>query len=95
MKSSDQRGSDPLGRPTVTLDEDVAAKLEGEAERTGVPPEEIVNGTLRRALADVHTHRAAQPFIVHARDLGVPKIDLTCSSRALAILDELLDIHRP
>jgi hypothetical protein len=40
-----------MGRQTtVTLDEDVAAKLEGEAERTGVSVAEAANEALRRAL---------------------------------------------
>jgi hypothetical protein len=36
---------------TLTLDDDVAAKLKAEARRTGRPLREIVNATLRRGLA--------------------------------------------
>jgi hypothetical protein len=35
-------------RTTLTLDDDVAAKLKTEAQRTGAPFREIVNEVLRR-----------------------------------------------
>jgi plasmid stability protein len=58
-------------RTTLTLDDDVAAKLKGEARRGGRSFKEIVNETLRRGLA---SQRAASPrkaFRVEARDLGL------------------------
>ena len=49
-----------MGRQTtVTLDEDVAAKLEGEAQRTGVSVAEAANETLRRVLV---TQGDGEPF---------------------------------
>ena len=38
-------------RTTLTLDDDVAAKLKMEAHRAGRPFREVVNETLRRGLA--------------------------------------------
>jgi hypothetical protein len=38
-------------RTTLTLDDDVAAKLKAEQSRAGLPLKEIVNETLRRGLA--------------------------------------------
>jgi hypothetical protein len=38
-------------RTTLTLDDDVAAKLKTEARRAGRPLREIVNDTLRHGLA--------------------------------------------
>lgn len=50
-----------MGRQmTVTLDEDVAAKLEGEAQRKGIPIAEAANDALRRVL--VPTEGEIRPF---------------------------------
>jgi hypothetical protein len=57
-------------RTTLTLDEDVAAKLKAEARRTGRPFRAIVNETLRRGLASRRAVAAREPFRVQARDLG-------------------------
>jgi hypothetical protein len=56
-------------RTTLTLDDDVAAKLKAESRRAGKPFKEIVNDTLRSGLA---TRRAGprQPFKITARDMG-------------------------
>ncbi len=56
-------------RATLTLDDDVAAKLKAEARRSGRPFKEIVNETLRSGLS---SRRATprQPFKIAARDLG-------------------------
>ena len=57
-------------RTTLTLDEDVAAKLKAEARRAGRPFRDVVNETLRRGLATRRGSAARQPFEVKARDLG-------------------------
>lgn len=56
-------------RTTLTLDDDVAAKLKAESRRAGRPFKEIVNETLRGGLA---TRRAPprKAFKIKARDLG-------------------------
>jgi len=56
-------------RTTLTLDEDVAAKLKAESRRAGRPFRDVVNETLRRGLANRRV-AARQPFKVTARDLG-------------------------
>jgi hypothetical protein len=56
-------------RTTLTLDEDVAAKLKAEARRTGLPFKEVVNSALRAALQR-RSQTPAAPFRVNARDLG-------------------------
>jgi hypothetical protein len=66
-------------RTTLTLDDDVAAKLQSRARRTGRPFREIVNDTLRRGLAaTAATTSLRTPFVVHARDLGAvrPGLDV-------------------
>jgi hypothetical protein len=57
-------------RTTLTLDEDVAARLKAEARRKGRPFKEVVNDALRRGLVAERTLKARAPFRVEARDLG-------------------------
>ena len=57
-------------RTTLTLDEDVAAKIKSLARRSGETFRQVVNDTLRRGLARPSAPRAREPFIVKARDLG-------------------------
>lgn len=58
-------------RTTLTLDDDVAAKLKAEARRAGRPFRDIVNETLRRGLASRQAAGSRKPFKVRARDLGL------------------------
>lgn len=69
-------------RTTVTLDEDVAAKLRAESRRAGRPFREIVNETLRRGLASRHITARQQSFKVTARDLGNLKPGLSLDNVA-------------
>ena len=57
-------------RTTLTLDEDVAAKLQTESRRTGKTFREVVNEMLRRGLAVRSAATELEPFRVVARDLG-------------------------
>jgi hypothetical protein len=57
-------------RTTLTLDDDVAAKLKAEARRGGRPFRDVVNETLRRGLASQRATSQPHPFKVAARDLG-------------------------
>jgi hypothetical protein len=57
-------------RTTLTLDDDVAAKLKAESRRAGRPFKEIVNATLRSGLASRRVAARRQPFKITARDLG-------------------------
>jgi hypothetical protein len=58
-------------RTTLTLDEDVAARLRAEARRSGKPFREVVNEHLRVALSSRRKERGGQPsFAIHPRDLG-------------------------
>jgi hypothetical protein len=58
-------------RTTLTLDEDVAAKLRAEVKRSGGPFRKVVNETLRRGLASQRTPVRQPPFKVVPRDLGL------------------------
>ena len=57
-------------RTTLTLDDDVAAKLKAEARRSGRSFRAIVNDMLRQGLATRCTAPTRKPFKVTARDLG-------------------------
>jgi hypothetical protein len=69
-------------RTTLTLDEDVAAKLRAESRRAGRPFREIVNETLRRGLASRRVARQQQWFKITARDLGDLKPGLSLDNVA-------------
>jgi len=57
-------------RTTLTLEDDVAARLQAEARRTGRSFKEVVNELLRLALNGRREGRR-EPFRVTARDLGL------------------------
>ena len=65
-----------MSRTTLTLDDDVAAKLRSEARRTGRPFKELVNEHLRRSLNTPVKPPGMKPFRIHARNLGLkPGLD--------------------
>jgi plasmid stability protein len=66
-------------RMTLTLDEDVAARLKTEARRAGRPFRDVVNETLRQGLAGGPVGRR-EPLRLHVRDLGDLKTGLSLDS---------------
>ena len=58
-------------RTTITLDEDVRAKLEAEMRKTGKSFKETINETLRTGLFARQKVEASEPFKVHAKDMGL------------------------
>ena len=58
-------------RTTLTLDEDVAAKLKREVRRTGRAFKDVVNDFLRRALNAPPQPAQREPFVVRPRTLGL------------------------
>jgi hypothetical protein len=69
-------------RTTLTLDDDVAAKLKAESRRAGRPFREIVNETLRRGMASRRVTAQRQAFKITARDLGDLKPGLSLDNVA-------------
>ena len=57
-------------RTTLTIDDDVAAKLNEELRQTGGSFKELVNETLRTGLNVRRQLRKPRKFKVRARDLG-------------------------
>jgi hypothetical protein len=77
-------------RTTLTLDEDIAAKLKDETRRSGRPFRDIVNETLRRGLL-TRKAKPAVPISLPRFALGLRDgIDLDNAER---VLDELS--HKP
>ena len=74
-------------RTTLTLDDDVAAKLRSLARRSGRAFRDVVNETLRRGLASSVSPKVVQPFKVEARDLGAVKPGLNLDN-----IGELLEM---
>jgi hypothetical protein len=59
-------------RTTLTLDEDIAQRLQAESRRTGRSFKETVNEHLRMSLAQSRALKLMSPFRVVAADLGGP-----------------------
>ena len=59
-------------RTTLTLDEDVVARLQAEMRRSGRPFKEVVNEFLRAGLAQRRAVKAAEPFKVEPLHMGAP-----------------------
>jgi hypothetical protein len=57
-------------RTTLTLDDDVAARLQAEARRSGRPFRTVVNEHLRASLAQRKAQKAVPRFCVRPHDLG-------------------------
>jgi hypothetical protein len=81
-------------RTTLTLDDDVAAKLRAESRRAGRPFREIVNDTLRRGLASRRATARRQTFKVRARDLGDLKPGLSLDRVAELVEHVEGSLHR-
>lgn len=71
-------------RTTVTLDEDVSTLLEREAQKKGLPPDALVNATLRKVLDSQEPADAFAPFVVRGPFLRArPGIDFGKVERLL------------
>lgn len=72
-------------RTTLTLDEDVAAKLKAKARHNGLSFREVVNEMLRRGLANASSTATRSEFKVKARHLGKLRPGLSVDSIAKLI----------
>lgn len=59
-------------RTTLTLDEDIAARLQAESRRTGRPFKAVVNEYLRTGLAQRRAVKAVEPFRIEPVSMGAP-----------------------
>lgn len=74
-------------RTTVTLEDDVVAKLRAEARRTGKPFKTVLNECLRVALSAGRGRPRPALFRIEPRDLGALRPGLSLDNVA-----ELLDL---
>lgn len=81
-------------RTTLTLDDDVAAKLKAESRRAGRPFRTTVNEMLRRGLASRRITGGRKPFKISARDLGRLKPGLSLDNVAELIEQVEGPLHR-
>ena len=81
-------------RTTLTLDDDVAAKLRTQSQRAGRSFREIVNETLRQGLESRRATAQRRAFKVKARDLGKLKPGLSLDNIAELIEHVEGSLHR-
>lgn len=81
-------------RTTLTLDDDVAAKLKAEARRSARSFRDVVNEALRRGLAVRRAPAAREPFRIDARDLGDLRPGLSLDNVAELIEQVEGGLHR-
>jgi hypothetical protein len=81
-------------RTTLTLDDDVAAKLKAESRRAGRPFREIVNETLRHGLATRRVSAQRPAFKIAPRDLGDLRPGLSLDNVAELIEQVEGSLHR-
>jgi plasmid stability protein len=60
-----------VNRTTITLDDDVHAKLKAEMRKSGKSLKETVNEALRFGLLTQRAAQKTKPFKVRAKDLGL------------------------
>lgn len=58
-------------RTTLTLDDDVADKIQAEVRRSGQPFKRVVNSLIRAGLNSRRQIKPSHPFTVHPHPLGM------------------------
>jgi hypothetical protein len=76
-------------RTTLTIDDDVAAKLKAEVRRTGKALKAVVNESLRSGLLRRQQRKAREPFRVRTRNLGAlgPGVSLENIGELVELVD--------
>jgi hypothetical protein len=75
-------------RTTLTLDDDIAARLQSEARRSGQPFKTLVNDLLRASLAQRRPVPRLERFQVEAHNFGQLKPGVSLDSIG-ALLEQL------
>jgi hypothetical protein len=71
-------------RTTITLEDDVAAKLDEEMRRGGASFKDTVNRLLRLGLEATRRRPPAKRFVIHARPLRArPGVEFDCIAALL------------
>lgn len=64
-------------RTTLTLDDDIAAKLANASRTSGRPFKEVVNALLRHALLETKAAQKVDAFVVQSQKMGGLKAGVT------------------
>jgi hypothetical protein len=72
-------------RTTVTLDDDLAARLKDRAHERGIPFKTAINEAIREGLAE---SRKPRPYRLKARSLGEPMVDLTKATQLAGQIED-------
>jgi predicted transcriptional regulator len=80
-------------RTTLTLDDDLATRLQREARRTGKPFKHLVNDCLRAGLSQVRQSDKSPPFVLQTHQLGAlrPGLSLDKISQLLQDIEGPID----
>ena len=74
-------------RTTLTLDDDVAAKLASASRKSGKPFKQVVNAALRRGLLEMQAARQSGVFVVQPQKMGSLKAGFTLD-KISAVLEQ-------
>ena len=80
-------------RTTLTLDDDIAAKLASASRKSGKPFKQVVNAALRRGLLEMQVARQSGAFVVQAQKMGSLKAGFTLD-KISAVLEEADGPHQ-
>ena len=80
-------------RTTLTLDDDIAAKLVSASRKSGKPFKQVVNAALRRGLLEMQVARQSGAFVVQAQKMGSLKAGFTLD-KISAVLEEADGPHQ-
>lgn len=72
-------------RTTVTLDDDLAARLRDRAHQRGIPFKTAINEAIRNGL---EKPRKPAPYRLKTRKMGAPKVDLTKATQLAGQLED-------
>lgn len=75
-------------RTTITLEPDVAARLQRLVRERSMTFKEAVNSTLRAGLDADQTVRRPAPYVQQTFAMGVPLVDLTKANQLAAALED-------
>lgn len=73
-------------RTTITLDEDLAARLKDQAHAKGFSFKRVVNDAIRKGLDDVD--QLAEAYVQPTFNLGEPREDLTKAGQLADRMDD-------
>lgn len=82
-------------RTTITIDDDVAIRLNELQKSKGISFKKAVNLLLRRGLSAEEKPQKVKPFKIKARSLGKPLLDVNLdkTSEVIDLLDELEGVY--